>query len=107
VWNFRYFRDRFAARQAWAGEGGVCLRLEAPMQLAKHLGAGPIIISAATSRKRSYENSLKQVFASGIKVVDYLWREHGTVIVASARTLDRRWKANNDLRGITGGSGQG
>ena len=89
------------------------------VQLAKHLGAGKIIAtgrnedelkevkklgadivipftlgvphaSGAPSGAKDYENTLKQVFASGINVViDYLWGESAkTVIVAVAKAMD-------------------
>jgi NADPH:quinone reductase-like Zn-dependent oxidoreductase len=85
------------------------------VQLAKYLGAGKIIATGRNedeleevkalgadivipfklgelhpSGAKDYENSLKQVFASGVNVViDYLWGESAkTIIVAIAKTVE-------------------
>jgi NADPH:quinone reductase-like Zn-dependent oxidoreductase len=95
------------------GAAGTAGRLA--VQLAKHMGAGKIIATGRnaeeleevkklgadivipftlgklhTSGAKDYENTLKQVFSSGINVViDYLWGESAkTVIVAIAKGVE-------------------
>jgi NADPH:quinone reductase-like Zn-dependent oxidoreductase len=95
------------------GAAGTAGRLA--VQLAKHMGAGKIIATGRnaeeleevkklgadivipftlgklhTSGAKDYENTLKQVFSSGINVViDYLWGESAkTVIVATAKGVE-------------------